>query len=214
MNKDKQIWQKVSIFLLGFITGVLIQNLNFQFGPTFNLTESEKLKTIGNPNAKVQVVEYSDFQCPFCERFFSDSFLQFKKDYIDTGLVLFTFKHFPLKSIHPQATLAHQYSECAAQQGKFWEYHDKLFTVQTEWSGSPTAEDNFKQYSKELGLDQDKLANCVASEASKIVVDSELEEGIKAGVNGTPTLFVNGTPLVGAVPYNDLSSAVESALSK
>jgi protein-disulfide isomerase len=95
------------------------------------------LPVLGNEKAKITIVEFSDFQCPFCERFFIDTLPQLKKEYLDTGKAQLTFRHFPLTSIHPNAQKAHEASECANEQGKFWEYHDLLFQTQQSWSELP-----------------------------------------------------------------------------
>jgi protein-disulfide isomerase len=95
------------------------------------------LPVIGSNKAKITIVEFSDFQCPFCERFFLDTYPQLKKEYLDTGKAQLTFRHYPLTSIHPNAQKAHEASECANEQGKFWEYHDKLFQNQSVWSDLP-----------------------------------------------------------------------------
>src|SRR3989344_1757621 len=87
--------------------------------------------------AKVTVVEFSDFQCPFCKRFFDDTYSKLKKDYIDTGKIAFGFRHYPLSSIHPNAQKAGEATECANEQGKFWEYHDLLFQQQNGWANLP-----------------------------------------------------------------------------
>lgn len=97
------------------------------------------LPTLGNNKAKVTVVEFSDFQCPFCKRFFDDTFSQLKKDYIDTRKIQFTYRHFPLRSIHANAQKAGEAAECANEQGKFWQYHDTLFQQQNTWENLPTA---------------------------------------------------------------------------
>lgn len=95
------------------------------------------LPILGDQNAKITIVEFSDFQCPFCESFFTSTFPELKKNYIDTGKVKLAFRHYPLTSIHPNAETAHNAAECANEQGKFWEYHDLLFKNQPTWSELP-----------------------------------------------------------------------------
>ncbi|HLD01366.1 MAG TPA: thioredoxin domain-containing protein [Patescibacteria group bacterium] len=93
----------------------------------------------GNEKAKVTVVEFSDFQCPFCKSFFDNALQEVKKQYIDTGKIAFFYRHYPLTQIHPNAQIAAEASECANEQGKFWEYHDLLFQNQDAWSNLLTA---------------------------------------------------------------------------
>jgi protein-disulfide isomerase len=95
------------------------------------------LPILGKDSAKITIVEFSDFQCPFCERFYIDTLPQIKKEYLDTGKAQLTFRHYPLTSIHPNAQKAHEASECANEQGKFWEYHNLLFQTQQSWSNLP-----------------------------------------------------------------------------
>lgn len=96
-----------------------------------------KLPVLGKDSAKLTIVEFSDFQCPFCESFFTGTYPQLKKNYIDTGKVKLAFRHYPLTGIHPNAQRAHEAAECANEQGKFWEYHDLLFKLQQNWSNLP-----------------------------------------------------------------------------
>lgn len=95
------------------------------------------LPVLGKKDAKVTIVEFSDFQCPFCKQFFSETLPQLKKEYIDTGKVKLFYRQFPLTSIHPNAQIAAEAAECANEQGKFWEYHDILFTNQASWVNLP-----------------------------------------------------------------------------
>lgn len=95
------------------------------------------LPILGNKNAPVIIIEFSDLQCPFCKRFMNDTFPEIKKDYIDKGKAKFAFRHFPLSSIHPNARLAHEAALCANEQSKFWEYHNLIFERQTEWNNLP-----------------------------------------------------------------------------
>lgn len=95
------------------------------------------LPILGNKDAAVTVIEFSDFQCPFCDQFVKNTYPQLKKEYIDTGKIAFAYRHFPLTSIHPNATPAAIASECANEQGKFWEYHDTLFQNQATWANLP-----------------------------------------------------------------------------
>ncbi len=95
------------------------------------------LPVLGNDDAKITIIEFSDFQCPFCKQFYTDTLPQLKSEYLDTGKAQLTFRHYPLTSIHPNAETAHRASECANEQGKFWEYHDLLFETQDSWSGLP-----------------------------------------------------------------------------
>jgi len=165
----------------------------------------------GNKNAKVAVVEFSDFQCPFCESFASGAFKEIKNKYIDTGKILFIFRHFPLTSLHKNAQKAAEAAECANKQGKFFQYHDLLFGKGgADGAGLDTI--SLKQYAKDLGLNQAQFDNCLDSGAAASAIAKDISDGATAGVSGTPTLFVNGKKIVGAQPFNVFEQAIEEAL--
>lgn len=165
--------------------------------------------SLGNPNAPVTVVEFSDFQCPFCERLYSSVLPQLKKDYISSGKVRFVYRDFPLTQIHPMAQKAAEAAECADDQGKFWEYHDILFQRQSQLSL-----DNLKRWASELKLDTGKFGTCLDSATYAAEVTKDTSDGQALGVNGTPGTFVNGQFISGAVPYEQFKAAIEAELAK
>ncbi len=162
----------------------------------------------GNANAKVTLVEYSDFECPFCKRFHDDAMKNVLKDYVETGKVKVVYKHFPLP-FHPNAQKAAEAAECANDQGKFWEMHDKLFAMQE------IAIDvaSLKKYARELGLNPEKFDKCLDNSEKASAVQKDLDEGQLDGVSGTPTSFINGKAIVGAQPYAAIKAAIEAALA-
>lgn len=187
-----------------------------------NPTDIKKKLTLGhlpvkgNQNAKVTIVEFSDFQCPFCEKFFTDSLPQIRKDYIDTGKVKLTYRQFPLIQLHPNAYKAASASECANGQGKFWEYHDLLFQNQAAWSNldSTGVVAKFKEYAGTLGLDTGSFSSCLDSDKYKADIDKDIAEGQAVGVSGTPTSYINGTQIVGAQPYAAFKTLIDQELAK
>ncbi|MBI4176699.1 MAG: DsbA family protein, partial [Candidatus Aenigmarchaeota archaeon] len=162
----------------------------------------------GPADAKVTLIEFSDFQCPFCGRFYEQTLSQIKSNYVDTGKIRFVYRDFPLDSIHPQAKPAALAAECADEQGKFWEYHNKLFENQGSLSDS-----YYKQLAADLGLDTGQFNTCVDSGKYASEVDKDFQDGAAAGVSGTPTVFVNGQKIVGAQPYGVFEAAIEQALA-
>ena len=161
----------------------------------------------GSENAPVTVVEFSDFQCPFCEKFFTQTYSQIEKDYIDTGKVKFVYLHFPL-SFHDQAQKAAEASQCAALQGKFWQMHDKMFENQASLSI-----DNYKLWAKQIGLNTAKFNTCLDSGETASVVAAHEAYGQSVGVSGTPGFFINGVPLSGAQPYSAFKQVIDAALA-
>jgi len=165
--------------------------------PTIDLSDAHKYGT-----GKVQLVVYSDFQCPYCERGFQ-TLNQLKLKY-PNDLTIY-FKHFPLTQIHPYAQKAAEASECASDQNKFWEYHDKLFVMQ-----SKLTVDDLKQYAKDLNLSVSKFDTCLDSGSKASKVSKDQAEGLKAGVQGTPTFLINGEAIVGAQPIEVFEASISS----
>ena len=157
----------------------------------------------GPATAPVTIIEFSDFQCPFCGREIPviDKVM---KDY--EGKVRLVFRHFPL-DFHPFAAKAAEAAACAADQNKFWELHDKMFGNQ----GKLAVED-LKGYAKEVGADTGKFDKCLDSGEKKAQVDEDQKAGSAAGVNGTPAFFVNGVYINGAVPYEQFKQALDREL--
>lgn len=160
----------------------------------------------GNKNAEVTLIEFSDFECPFCSRH-EPTLNQALSEYGDK--IRLVYKHFPLESIHPQARPAAEASECAAEQGKFWEYHDGLFANQDKLSST-----YYGELAKQVGLDVNKFNTCVTSGKGKAKVDADYQQGIQAGVQGTPHTLVNGIAVSGAIPYASLKVEIEKALAQ
>ncbi len=169
--------------------------------------------TIGNKNAKVKVVEFSDFQCPFCFRYFAGAFPKIMKDYIATGKISYTYYNFPL-NIHPQAPKAAEAALCAGEQNKYWEYHDLLFSNQNMWSGNNDAEQVFGTLAQTLSLDGGKFTQCLSSGKYTKTVESDTELGDKKGISGTPTVYINNQKIVGAQDYYTFKKAIEEELKK
>lgn len=162
----------------------------------------------GDPNAPITLLEYSDYQCPFCGRHVAQTAPQLDEQYIEAGLVKHVFKNFPLNSIHPQAAKAAEAAECAGDQNQFWAMHDKLFASQQEWSGKDNAADLFKQYASGLGLDAAAFDGCLDTGKFASKVNADLQAGITAGVTGTPAFFINDWFVSGAQPLNVFQNAI------
>jgi protein-disulfide isomerase len=157
----------------------------------------------GPANAPIEIVEFSDFQCPFCSRAYP-TVDQVLKTYGDR--IRFVYRHYPLPS-HPNARPAAEASACAAEQGKFWPYYDRLFATQ-----SHLADADLKQDAADLGLDAAKFNSCVDSHKYKTLVDTDQREGEEAGVNGTPAFFINGRLISGAQPFEVFKKVIEEEL--
>ncbi len=168
----------------------------------FEITKNDHI--IGNFAAPVTLVVFSDFQCPYCSRS-KDTMDEILKNYKDK--VRIVFKHYPL-SFHQNAQKAAETSECASEQGKFWEMHDKLFANQETLSV-----DNFKKWAGELKLDNKKFDTCLDSGKYSEKVKKDLVEGQSKGVDGTPATFVNGKLISGAQPFDNFKTIIDLELN-
>ncbi|PKL72601.1 hypothetical protein CVV26_01155 [Candidatus Kuenenbacteria bacterium HGW-Kuenenbacteria-1] len=169
---------------------------------TFEINKDNHI--MGDFNAPVTLVVFTDFQCPYCSRF-KATIDETLKNYKDKVRVI--FKHYPLE-FHQNAQKAAEASECASEQGKFWEMHDKLFTNQEQ-----LGIDNFKKWGAELKLDGKKFDDCVNSGKYTEKVKKDLAEGLSKGVEGTPATFVNGKLVSGALPFENFKAIIDSELS-
>lgn len=209
----------ISLFTGGFGIKSTTKTGNTGAAPTGNTGEDagnapnveitlDGAQILGDENAPVTIIEWSDFQCPFCGRHSLQTQPSIVQNYVDAGKVKIVFKHFPLDSIHPQATPAALASECAGEQGKFWEFHDLLFENQGSLSVA-----NYKKWAADLSLDTAKFNSCLDDQKYADKVKADLQEGLSAGIRGTPGFLVNGQLVSGAQPYAVFESAIEAALN-
>jgi protein-disulfide isomerase len=159
----------------------------------------------GAQEAPVTIVEFSDFQCPYCRAVVA-TLKDLAARYPDR--VRWVFRDFPLENLHPEAPLAHEAARCAGDQGKFWPYHDVLFAE------TNLAPDALKRYAAQVGLEASAFAQCLESRRHRAAVAADLTAGAQLGVTGTPTFFINGRPLVGNLPLAEFQRVIERELAK
>jgi protein-disulfide isomerase len=173
---------------------------------------------LGRADAPVTIVEFSDYQCPFCQRFVANTFPAIKKDYIDTGKVRYVFRDFPLDQIHPLARKAAEAAHCAGEQGKYWPMHDVLFQ-----DSKALAVPQLGEHARKLGLDAAKFDECLSSGRHAARVEKGLSDGAAVGVQGTPTFVVGktrpgdvveGMLIRGAQPLDNFRRALDQALAE
>ncbi len=164
----------------------------------------------GSDKAPVTLVEFSDFRCSFCRKFWQTTLPLLDKKYISTGKVRFIYRHFAI--LGKPSEFAAQAAECAGEQGKFWEYHDKLFSN----AGSPFTftDGKLKGYASELGLKSKDFNQCLDSGKHLKKVEGETAIAALLGARGTPAFFLNGRLLVGAQPFDVFESLIEEELKK
>lgn len=235
MRKIKSISQiQIISFVLiiaAFVIGSLYAKVQFLEGKSVTPTNNQQAVTPstapavkvdvssghfpmkGKSDAKVTIIEFADFRCPFCEQFFSQTESQLIKDYVDTGKANFSFRQYPF--LGPASIVAADAAECANDQNKFWEFHDFLYKNQpAESDTSMYTSDILTKDAVSLGMDGNKFKSCLDTKADDGKVQSDLTDGQKAGVSGTPTFFINGIATVGNVPYSTLQLAINSELAK
>ena len=173
----------------------------------------------GSDNAVLTLVEFSDYQCPFCGRYARETSPQLRKDYVSTGKLKYVFRDFPLEGIHRDAFKAAEAAHCAGEQGKYWEMHDRLFANQAALGAA-----QLSLHAQALGVDPQQFRQCLDSGKYAAEIRKDLAEGQKAGVRGTPTFFLGvadakgsqmrvAKMLVGAQPYVSFREAIETLLA-
>ena len=174
---------------------------------------------IGNPDAPITIIEFSDFQCPFCARFHIQTLPTIMEEYIEKGSVKLVFRDFPIQSIHPNAVPASVAAECANEQGKFKQMHDILFEKQNEWSNLETvyAIELFNQYSEQINLEQEQFSSCLSTAKYVKEIQNDLDDGRTYGVTGTPGFFIGNqqigfVELKGAQPFESFKNVIDKQL--
>ncbi len=166
----------------------------------------------GNPNAKLTIVEFADYQCPYCARFQSGTLPSILKDYVDTGKARFVFKN--LAILGKESTDAANAALCAKEQNKFWEYHDKLFSSQSGENQGGFAPDKLKGFAADLGLNTAQFNDCLDKQKYNNQVTADQAEASKNGFQSTPSIAVGTTPVIGAQPYSQFKTIIDGELAK
>jgi protein-disulfide isomerase len=170
---------------------------------------------MGSDSALVEVVEFADFECPACGQFASLTKPDVVTRFVNTGLIRFRFVDFPLQ-MHPNARAAHLAGWCAGEQNKFWEMHDAIFSVQDRWSGYATRRPNrvFSDLAKQVGVNMDQYESCVSSNKYAGQIQSNVDEGIKRQVGGTPTFFIGRMRVSDPLSFDEFKRYVDQAVAQ
>lgn len=167
---------------------------------------------LGDLNAPVTMIEYGDFQCPFCGKFFKETESALREKYIKTGKLKFIYRDFAF--LGQESFNAANAARCAGEQGKYWEYHDYLFNNQKGENQNAFSKSNLKSFASVLSLDQGKFDSCVDGDKYLSVVQAKTKTGGEAGVSGTPANFINGTLYTGALPASNFIQIIDAELNK
>jgi hypothetical protein len=166
--------------------------------------------SMGDPNAPIHIIEYGDFQCPYCLQFWQETEPLLIEEYINNGTVYFEYRAFPI--IGPESYSAAEGAYCAGDQGKFWEYHDTLFTNWTGENVGDFSQEKLIQYAESLALDMDAFEQCLTEGTHKETVLKDQADAEAANVRATPTFFINGQILEGAQPFEVMQHIIEELL--
>ncbi len=235
-NNSQTVWIGLSFLAVGLMIGLMFSSGDNVFANLFGGEEEVEEAAVpdvdpdtldvvdvsvdddavlGDPNAPVTIVEFSDFQCPYCSSFYKESLPQIMANYVDTGKVKIVYRDFPLSG-HPQANTAAQAAECVRAQGAlakdelYYDFHDWLFENLSSWSGNENAmEVLITAAQDELGVD---IRTCLENGEMADEVNADMTAGRSYGVSGTPSFFINGKKLVGAWPYAVFEKVIESEL--
>ena len=161
---------------------------------------------LGQDSAKVTIVEFSDYECPYCRRFAQNTYPSFQKEFVDSGKAKFAYRNFPL-GMHEFAQKASEAALCAKDQDKFWEYHEKVFSVSADSALDVTS---LKKYASDLGLDTAKFNDCLDNSKMAAAVKKDQQDGSAAGVTGTPAFMVNNVLVTGACPIQTFRDAINA----
>lgn len=171
---------------------------------------------IGRADAPVTLIEFSDFQCPFCGRYVRETLPRIKAEYVDTGKIRYVFRHYPIDSLHPQAVGSAHAAVCAEKQGKFWPMHDRLFANPRDHSA-----EQLRGHASAVGLNLDAFATCLSGPAPA-VVSADIDAAVLGGAMGTPAFFIGSSTgtgpvrvthtVYGAKPFEAFKAALDSAL--
>jgi protein-disulfide isomerase len=222
LNQQKQerrnrLFRRIALWLLvvsgvgGGVFGMiwLAKNPSPTRSPQQSYVDSSSGWTKGNKDAKVTLVEYSDFQCPACR----NSYAWIKRLNLEfNDKMLFVYRHFPLKEIHSNAELAARAAEAAGRQGKFWEMHDLLFENQSDWANQSNAEDTFIKYAQRLNLSVEQFKNDLNSKEVREKVENDYQHSIQSGIDATPTFFLNGKKIQNPRSYEEFKNLIQQAL--
>ncbi len=235
-EERSNFWRNTSLILIGLLIGYMmgrfeLTNVTFRNdnaatekteitnsqNPTNNTANNEIVISpdddpyMGSEDAKVTIIDFSDYQCPFSAKFNINILPQLEAEYIKTGKVKYVFRDFPL-NIHPKAQYAHYAAECAKEQNKYWEMNKILFEKQSDWSNSEKIIETFSTYAAEIGMNKYTFEDCLTSEKHREEVEKDKNDGISYGIKGTPTIIVNNKIIRGISTYDQFKQLIEKEL--
>src|SRR3990172_9233397 len=202
----RRTWIAVGILMAIILIGYLVSRI-----PGIGSTYGEGDPVKGAPQAKVRIVEYSDFQCPACRKA-QEPLKRILEEYGETVQII--FNDFPLVTAHPNALPASEAAQCAYSQQRFWEYHDLLFEGQDIWAQTTDPQPHFQDYARGTGLNIEQFSRCMENHETRKAVRVDMKEGEALRIRSTPTFFINDTRLVGQATFNNFKEAIDAQLGR
>lgn len=206
----------VSVFVLGLISGFLIWGGSTPVAANTPEAEQQQVTrysieeggnpSIGPADAPITIIEFSDYQCPYCQKWESEVFQRLLDEY--PTQVRIVYRDFPLNSLHPQASSAANAANCAGEQDSYFLYHDKLFSYDYD-----LGKDTYLTYARELKLDMNSFTACLESDRYAEEVSADISYAVELGIQSTPTFFINGLYMVGAQPYETFKKLIDQELA-
>jgi protein-disulfide isomerase len=172
----------------------------------------DSYRVLGAPDAAVEMVIYSDFECPYCRNLALAAIPAVIAEFVHPGTVRLRFVYFPLAALHKNAVATAKAAHCAGSAGRFWSYHDYLFVRQPEWAGDARPDSLWIAYADYLDLDADTFAACFSSSETHAFVEADLRAAMSSGATGTPTVVVNGRSIAGLASYEGLRAEILTAV--
>ncbi len=194
-------------------TPATAQGSNALKAPDPLLVAADRGRIAGDSAAKTWVVIASDFQCPFCRQWHSESYKPLIDQYVRTGKVRVAFLNFPLGQ-HRNAVPTASAAMCAGVQGRFWQYHDALFETQAQWSAMPDPRPVLDSIARRVGVDLPQWAQCFDSDAMLPLIHADRDRASRGGVQSTPSFLVGGQVLTGSIPFADMRPVIDSAIAR
>lgn len=177
------------------------------------ITAADKGRIAGDSAAKTWFIIASDFQCPFCRQWHTESYRQFVDEYVRSGKVKVAYINYPLGQ-HQNAVPSAQAAMCASAQNKFWQYHDALFDTQEKWENLPQPRPVLDSIARQVGVNFDEWSKCVDSDKMLPLIFADRDRAATAGVRSTPSFLIGGQVIAGVVPLSELKAVVDSAIAK
>jgi protein-disulfide isomerase len=176
--------------------------------------QDQDYRILGSLDAPVEMVIYSDFECPYCRNFALAALPAIIAEFVDTGRLRIRYAYFPLAAIHTNSLASSKAAHCAGVVGRFWSFHDYLFVRQPEWSGETVPNSLWVRFAENLGIDTDEFATCLASPEAHDAVEEDLREALGSGATGTPTVVLDGESVSGISSYETLRQEILSAIER